>query len=185
VNSAGAAVASYTASPYTTSHSLSGANSSIDFALLDIGTYTYKVEIKTVNGSSAQTTKLLSQSFTVIEHALPGAKVRFEDTITGTQFGSKYDVSFTYIRADGTIIAESEKLGTGTIAKYESNTSVIVLVSDLDGDGEHTTTDLLRLKAHFKCIDILEGVYLEAADATGNGTLTVSDYIKLKRKITD
>ena len=78
----------------------------------------------------------------------------------------------------------SGKIGTGfTVTKGEKTYSVVIK-GDTDGDGSITANDYLVVKAHFKNKTALSGAYLNAADVTNTGRITVSDYIGIKRGMT-
>ncbi len=57
---------------------------------------------------------------------------------------------------------------------------VIVVKGDIDGDGEITSTDYLRVKGHFYGTTILKNEYFIAADIEENGTIDATDFIRIK-----
>ena len=54
---------------------------------------------------------------------------------------------------------------------------------DVNGDGEITLMDMLKIKRHLLAIEILEGEKFEAADVNGDGEITLMDMLKIKRHL--
>lgn len=54
---------------------------------------------------------------------------------------------------------------------------------DVNGDGEITLLDMLKIKRHLLGIEILENEKFEAADVNGDGTISLLDMLKIKRHL--
>ena len=59
----------------------------------------------------------------------------------------------------------------------------IVLKGDVNGDGQITPSDYVKIKNHIMGSSLLSGRALEAADANGDGKVTPADYVKVKNII--
>ncbi|MBQ7646097.1 MAG: N-acetylmuramoyl-L-alanine amidase, partial [Clostridia bacterium] len=124
---------------------------------------------------------------------LNSALIRDEDAISNIspklnagQLIDMFAKDVEIIDKNGSTVSRSAKLATGYFAKCkDSNCSgemvFIIVNGDVDGNAAVDTTDLLMIKQHFKGTYTLDDVYLRAADVTGKGKLTVSDYILIKR----
>ncbi len=81
-------------------------------------------------------------------------------------------------------IADTQKLGTGMIIKLIKNDRVndsdlLVIKGDVNGDSNILVTDVIKAVSHYLDIDVLDGVWLEAADANSDGTIDVLDVITI------
>ncbi len=87
--------------------------------------------------------------------------------------------------AEGNEIADSVVGATGYTVNLVVNgvavdSLVVVIKGDVDGNGEVTSTDYIRVKGGFLGLYEFEGAYFSAADVDGNGEITSTDYIKIK-----
>ncbi len=107
-------------------------------------------------------------------------------TVVGTTVYGMWDKlqlepSKTLFRDSETLEVNTEKyIGTGSIFTYNGKNYDIVILGDVDGDGEVTATDYVRIKGCFMLTYEVEGVYAEAADADGDGELMATDYLRIK-----
>jgi hypothetical protein len=74
----------------------------------------------------------------------------------------------------------SEYIGTGSELEYYDKTYTVIIKGDVDGDGEITTSDFLRIKSYFLEKYEFEGLYKDAADVDGDGTINTTDYLRIK-----
>ena len=58
--------------------------------------------------------------------------------------------------------------------------AVIVMKGDVNGDGRVNKADCTVLKNYFLKKENLTGVYLLAADCDGDGTVTTTDYVRIR-----
>lgn len=198
LDSGGSAVATHTASPYTTSYNLSSANTDISIASLPIGSYTYKVQIKTVNGSSAKTHTILSTAFSVVSAArlelteaavatgsysladyFKGFSVKTAATDMKTLF--KYDVTIT--DQSGATVTDSTFVGTGCIITCGDESCTAVLIGDINGDADISSIDYLALTKSIKSASAFTGAYFAASDMNGDGAASSADCILIKKYI--
>lgn len=103
---------------------------------------------------------------------------------TGTDIKNniKTEAAIVIYDADGNILPDSSKVGTGCVVKVAGKDSYTVIVKgDLNGDGVVDITDLVKIKLHLIESKKLAGAYLEAADTNGVGgtTITVADMGKI------
>ena len=103
---------------------------------------------------------------------------------TVSSLTSQFDSSVTVCNANGATLASTSKVGTGSIVKSGTRQVTVIVVGDVDGDGNAANNDYALLKASFKSANMkLEGAYLEAADVNGDGKYTTTDLIFIKRHI--
>ncbi len=86
------------------------------------------------------------------------------------------------VNAEGEEVESSDFVGTGCVvsASDTEETAVVIVLGDVDGDGELTATDYLRIKQYFLKTMNLEGVYFTAADVDRSGSIDGTDYMQLK-----
>ena len=80
---------------------------------------------------------------------------------------------------------ESTYIGTGfTVKLMDGETAVdsaeVVVLGDINGDGNISSVDYLRLRAYFSESFELTGAYLSAAHVAGNENVTSVDYLRLR-----
>ncbi len=90
--------------------------------------------------------------------------------------------------AGGTVISGNATVGTGyTVSYYVGNTVVdskkVVIVGDVNGDGDLTTSDYLNIISHAQGSAKLTDCYKLAADITGDGGITSADGLTIATKI--
>ena len=88
----------------------------------------------------------------------------------------------TIKNANGAVIGDSEKIGTGYTMTFKNGETVtIVVYGDLNGDGEISLSDLLKMKLYLLNKTNLSGAYLESAHVhTISGNISLSDLLRLK-----
>ena len=112
-----------------------------------------------------------------ISKIVPGTKIRgFIENIT-----TNGDLEFT--DKNGNVLSEDDIVKTGTKVKVGLNkTYTLVVIGDIDGDGEITVNDLAKLKLH--CIKAagkeLTGVALEAAKVIEPDTEFTNSMARIK-----
>ena len=77
------------------------------------------------------------------------------------------------------------KVATGgvislTVGGEVVDTVVIVIKGDVDGDGDISTTDYLRVKSHFLGGITLKNEYFKAADIQEDATIDTTDFMRVK-----
>ena len=110
------------------------------------------------------------------------------DVVTGTDGKKWYKIiSDTPLTEDRNQLATTEPFKSTRDYVYipASSTTVvyIVLKGDVNGDGQITPADYVKIKNHIMGSSLLSGRALEAADANGDGKVTPADYVKVKNII--
>ena len=65
------------------------------------------------------------------------------------------------------------------------NEYTVVVLGDVDGNGQVTITDLAKLCLHYIGKEELVGAYKEAADLDNNNEITITDLAKLELILVD
>ena len=60
---------------------------------------------------------------------------------------------------------------------------ILIIIADISGDGNVTTTDLVKAKRNVVGLETLEEIEMIAADANIDGKISVTDIIKIKQHI--
>ena len=64
-----------------------------------------------------------------------------------------------------------------------TKTYTVLIYGDVNGDGNITALDYVKVKNHIMKVTILSGVYKEAADANKDENISALDYVKIKNSI--
>ncbi len=198
-NSSGSEVASHTASTMGRTYNLSGANASINFSNLAVGTYTYEVIANFLNGSVPFEIKLLSTSFAVTDPA----KLELTDTAAATgdyNLGDKYFRGFgtnanaaavkalfkyavTVTDSAGNAVADTTVIGTGWTISCNGESRITVLTGDLNCDAIVSAADILMLDKHINGTGTLNELSEEAADTNGDAVANTTDSIAVEKTL--
>ena len=90
---------------------------------------------------------------------------------------------------DGTAKGADAFAGTGDVALYrtsdgkEAGRSTVLILGDLNGDGQIRINDLIKLRNHLLETSLLKNAALLAADISGDGEARMNDLIKLRNHI--
>ncbi|MBO7253803.1 MAG: hypothetical protein J6V36_00695, partial [Clostridia bacterium] len=71
-------------------------------------------------------------------------------------------------------------IGTGSQIQYYNKTYTVVIIGEVDGDGEITSTDYMRIKGNLLGTSTLEEVFIESAEVDNDGVLSSTDYLRIK-----
>lgn len=80
----------------------------------------------------------------------------------------------------GEIVNVNTKIITGTVI---NNTYKIVALGDINGDGEITPSDYMKIKNHIMKKSTIDNAMLDGADINMDKSITPSDYMKVKNHI--
>ncbi len=199
-NSAGTVVASYSANPYASSFDVASANSTINFATLAAGKYTYEVLAQVVNGSTPTTLTIHSSEFEVIIPSLTlvaGSGYELGDSLTKVALESTASaVIAQFVNDDvrvldrsGNAIASTAAVGTGyTVACYVNgavaDSTTVIVKGDTNGDAMFSSADYLNIISYKQGVSALESCFMKAADISDNGSVESSDLMMLVSKLT-
>ncbi len=199
-DSSGTTVASHTASPLDTSYDLSAANNNINISSLAVGTYSYVVQMQTVNGASAKTHTLLNTAFNI----LPAAKLMLTATAEATgqytlsdlyfegfaqktvlsQFTGLFEYEVAVVDTNGISVAADGMIGTGYKVSCAGESRIAVLQGDLNSDAFVSTIDYMALTVSVKNDTALTGAFFKAADINGDSMNSAADCIAMKTLLT-
>lgn len=114
--------------------------------------------------------------------------------VTAEQLTSNFDFNNTsveVVKADGTVISATNKIGTGSKLKIkdedgttESELTVIVK-GDTSGDGDVNVVDMIRVFNHILHDEspVLSGDYVEAAYINDDKNINIIDFVRLFKAI--
>jgi len=97
--------------------------------------------------------------------------------------------SLTVYNSLGTELSGNEVVGTGTTVYLYNNSNQIqatynvVIHGDINGDGDITILDLLRIRKQLMGIATLTGPYAEAADTNGDGDVAILDLLRVRKHL--
>lgn len=135
---------------------------------------------KTVNVGEGQTVE------TPVKAKQNGQFIMISPGTTNSEVASTLGVSkFKVTDSKGKTINNSSKSATGykfTNTEYDTSYTMIVL-GDVNGDGEIKATDYARIKSYIMNESILENIQKMSADVNGDGEIRATDYARIKNYI--
>ena len=95
--------------------------------------------------------------------------------------------NFSVTTSDNKAVSNGAKAGTGYIFKNKTNNTsyTMIVLGDVNGDGEVRATDYAKIKAYIMRQTTLDNVQKKAADVNGDGDVKATDYARIKSYITD
>ncbi len=198
LDSGGNTVASHRASPYVNSYSLSAATKDISFASLPVGTYTYKVQVQTINATTPVTHTLLSTAFSVVSAAkleltdaaaatgsygLDDSYFAWSGIITATELKGlfKYDISIT--NGEGVTVTDTSFVGTGWTVSCNGESRTTVLYGDINGDAAVSTIDYAIIRKYISGRNDFTELMKKAADTSLDMTVNTTDLVSLRKML--
>jgi len=88
-------------------------------------------------------------------------------------------------------IVDTDYVGTGMIARIVDEYEMslfdmdVVVKGDVNGDGDLSLTDLVKVKKHLTETEMLDGVYEIAGNVTDTGEIGLTDLVKMKRDVAE
>ncbi|MCM1053646.1 MAG: cadherin-like beta sandwich domain-containing protein [Ruminococcus sp.] len=111
---------------------------------------------------------------------------------TGLDLKNQLDNDNEYLeiwdKEDQNKISDSDNVTTGMMIRLvingqETDSKVIVILGDTNGDGKITTNDNVKVSNHILNIVYLNGAYLKAADTNKDDKITTNDNVKISNHI--
>ena len=89
------------------------------------------------------------------------------------------------ITQDGQAVAGTDKMATGMMVELMSggvavDVVIVIIIGDVNGDGNISVTDMLAVKAHLLDKEKLDGAYAKAADIAEDNNISITDFIQIK-----
>ncbi len=150
-------------------------------------TYTLTIVRGSASSSSSTSTASYSGSYTISDTYVTGVSPSTTVTSFISNLGASSGATVSVTDSSGTA-KTSGKVGTGdkVVVTTSSNTSTytILIYGDVNGDGQVTALDLLKVQKHIIGSKTLSGAYATAADAKKNGGVTAIDLLAIQKHIT-
>ena len=124
------------------------------------------------NLSSAQSV-LVSDSFLTIESE-SGYLLGIPQKCTGAQLKPNFS-------AVPSGLSDTDSIGTGLVLNVDGTRLTVVVLGDVNGDGQLTSTDYVQIKKTFANQLVLTGARFRAADINGDGVIRSTDYLRIKK----
>ena len=80
-------------------------------------------------------------------------------------------------------ILNNEITGTSSSVTLEGNPYTLVVLGDINADGNISPADYVKIKNNIMGTSVLENEYKIAADVNEDGKITPADYVKVKNHI--
>lgn len=100
--------------------------------------------------------------------------------ITASTLKGNFKADVTVTDVNGNTVADSALVSTGCKVTFSGSKLTVVVLGDINGDGDFSTLDFIALKSHLKGISTLTGVYFSAADVTGDSMISTTDSVAIK-----
>ncbi len=200
-DSAGNAVQSSSAAPYTNSYSLSTAT--LDFSSLSAGEYTLEVVMQTYDVTTPHNHTLYSGAFSVLparlmltDGAVSEGVYKLGEDLTGVELKSTVATVLARFKnpdvrvsaPDGSFLDSNAVVGTGCfVGSYingELSDGVFIAVKgDIDGDGGISSSDYLGVSSALQGASPLTGCYRAAGDVNGDAVLNSTDSLTIAARL--
>lgn len=128
------------------------------------------------NGATTEYSAIVASTVTSV--SVTATPVVSSSKVTGA---STYNLSYGSNKITIKCTSASGDVKTYTITIVRETGEVIR--GDINGDGQVTIVDLVRLNRHILNVSTLSGSQLEAADVNGNGTVNIQDLVLMNRHI--
>ena len=109
--------------------------------------------------------------------------IKMEPNVSVKEILAKYSGAAIKDANGNNVTDNSVKIGTGYTITIEGKTFTAVKLGDINGDGEISPLDYVKIKNHIMSATTLNGCYKSAADANGDGSISPLDYVKVKNRI--
>ncbi len=114
-----------------------------------------------------------------------GAEYSFNILFVGSCNVENYDDISYIVVSEGKTSSEvfgkdGIEMKTSASANIDGNSFTVVVLGDVDGSGDISSTDYLRIKQMFLGNQSLDKAYSLAADVNGDGNITATDYLVIK-----
>lgn len=104
---------------------------------------------------------------------------------------TKYEIDGEYIKiVPGAKISDipgatltGSKMATGEKVTLEGATYTIIMLGDVNGDGNITPADYVRIRNHIMETIFINGDYMLSADVNCDGNITPADYVRIRNHI--
>ena len=123
-----------------------------------------KLDTSDDSGTSIKNDKVKIDTETNDVTAIPNATIKDFANLLGAEVVVK--------NAKGEVLSADSKLGTGCVI---NDTYTVVVLGDVNGDGEVIATDALQILKSSTNFNNLAGVYLKAADIDNDGNILATD----------
>ncbi len=108
------------------------------------------------------------------------SRIPVDTTVSEFKNNVTSNEELTILDKDGNVLQDTDKLATGMILKAgEEKQYTLVLIGDINRDGEISITDLVQLKLFSVNLRTPDTVERIAADMDGNNRITITDLVKL------
>lgn len=160
-----------------------------DIAVAETKTTINIIEEQTEKPEEPKPEKITSTKYTIaegyIEKILPNTTVaQFKNNVTLENVTTEPQMILT--DHEGMPLAEDSLITTGTKIKVGKTLQyTLIVVGDIDSDGEITINDMAELKLHIIEKQLLEGIKLKAADIDNDDESTINDLAQMKLILID
>ncbi len=113
------------------------------------------------------------------------------DVVTGTtaeQFKQNLDnpvSKVTVYDLNGDEVSDTVRMCTGFTVSYRTETAIVLVKGDNNGDGVVSSVDLLGLRRHVAKINTFTSAYFAAADIDYDGTVSTTDLVILRSHLSN
>lgn len=103
-----------------------------------------------------------------------------ETTLNVFKENIKIEQEFIVKTTDGNIVEPNDIIKTGMILEIGEKQYTLIVIGDVDCDGEITINDMAKIKLHFIDKEPLSGSCLKAADIDDDKEITMNDIAQIK-----
>ena len=106
-----------------------------------------------------------------------------DEFTSNIKLGTNYSVNIETIKLE-----DKDLLYTGSKTSIHRGSNVYadyinIVIGDIDGDAEVTSSDLLKARQHLIGTKVLGGIYLLSADIDDDAEITSSDLLRIRQHL--
>jgi hypothetical protein len=109
--------------------------------------------------------------------------LKVEPNVSVKELLAKYSSAVIKDKSGKQITDKSVKVGTGYTITVDGKAYTIIKLGDINGDGEISPLDYVKIKNHIMSATTLSGCYKSSADTNNDGEISPLDYVKVKNSI--
>ena len=125
---------------------------------------------------------ITSSEYEVNDQTFKISRISPETKLSDFKKDISTEVGYKIEDLSGKEVQNSSLIGTGyTLVTDTGKEYTLIVTGDLNNDGEVKLTDISIIRKHYLKVELLQGIYEEAADIDDNGTISLND-ISVMRK---
>ena len=105
-----------------------------------------------------------------------------QKTVSGIPLGAKAENFAAEVKnSDGDALSDKATVSTGCVIKKDGESYTVIVLGDVNGDGQINSTDFMQVRRHFLGLYTIPEEKQDAADVNGDGNVNSTDFMQVRR----